>query len=212
MTTGTHSQRQQHPRRQSRTDPCGMPTALRGHVLGVNMGQIVWQFVGCVTGPKVAVCSHALPYPREARGHATQHATQRATMRLGALAALIVPLAMGGCLSRHLAITSEPAGARVWLNDVEIGRTPVAAEFTHFGDYTVRLEHEGYEPIDTHKRTRMPWYEYPPIDLAATILPFQIETKLAWHFELSPRTAEGDVGVEDRARALRERAVDGGGE
>ncbi len=120
--------------------------------------------------------------------------------------ALALPFALGGCLSRHLAITSEPAGARVWLNDVEIGRTPVAAAFTHFGDYTVRLEHAGYEPINTHKRTKMPWYEYPPIDLIATALPFHIETKLAWHFALSPRTSEGDMGVEDRARTLREEA------
>ncbi len=129
---------------------------------------------------------------------------------LGAAMAAFLPL--GGCLSRHLEITSEPPGARVWLNDVEIGRTPVAAEFTHFGDYSVRLEHDGYEPLDTHKRAWAPWYEYPPIDLLITALPFHIETKIDWHFELSPRTSEGDVGVEDRARELRERTAGEDGE
>ena len=148
------------------------------------------------------VRSHA--QPRDVRGHATQTWIVQSVLNLGKRAAtaavlaavLAVPFASGGCLSRQLAITSEPPGARVWLNDVEIGRTPVAAEFTHFGDYSVRLEHEGYEPLDTHKRTAMPWYEYPPIDLVMTALPFHIETEIAWHFELSPRTPEGDVGLQ----------------
>lgn len=116
---------------------------------------------------------------------------------------------LSGCLSRHLSITSEPSGARVILNDVEIGRTPVKADFTHFGDYDVRLERDGFEPLSTHKRAWAPWYEYPPIDLIVTMLPVPVETKIAWHFELEPRTGEGDVGVEGRARELRERTVGG---
>ena len=118
-----------------------------------------------------------------------------------------------GCLSRHLSITSEPSGARVWLNDIEIGRTPIEAEFTHFGDYSVRLERDGYEPLQTHKRAWAPWYEYPPIDLVVTALPIPVETEIDWHFELSPRTSEGDEGVEDRAREMRQRTADevGGG-
>ena len=122
----------------------------------------------------------------------------------GAGGGLVALFLSGGCLSRHIAITSEPAGARVWLNDVEIGRTPVAAEFTHFGDFDVRLEHEGYEALATHRRARAPWYEWPPIDLAATVLPFNIETRINWHFELTPRSAEADAGVVDRAKQMRD--------
>ena len=114
-----------------------------------------------------------------------------------------------GCLGRQFDITSEPPGARVWLNDVEIGRTPVAAEFTHFGDYDVRLELDGYEPLQTHRKAKTPWYEYPPIDLVATALPMRIETKIPWHFELSPRSSENDAGVADRAREFREKTVSG---
>lgn len=109
-----------------------------------------------------------------------------------------------GCLGRQITITSTPPGATVWLNDVQIGRTPVSAEFTHFGDFDVRLEHEGYEALATHRRARAPWYEWPPIDLAATVLPINIETRINWHFELTLRSAEADAGVVDRAKQMRD--------
>ena len=118
---------------------------------------------------------------------------------MGALAAT-----QAGCLGRQLTITSTPPGATVWLNDVQIGRTPVSAEFTHFGDFDVRLEHEGYEALATHRRARAPWYEWPPIDLAATVLPFNFQTSINWHFELTPRSSEADAGVVDRAKQMRD--------
>ncbi|MFB3120043.1 MAG: PEGA domain-containing protein [Stenotrophomonas maltophilia] len=40
-------------------------------------------------------------------------------------------------------ITSEPPGALVWLNDREIGRTPVDVDFEFYGRYDVRLHLPG---------------------------------------------------------------------
>jgi hypothetical protein len=56
---------------------------------------------------------------------------------------LIALVCLGGCIRRSITITSQPAGALVWLNDEEIGRTPVTVPFTYYGVYDVRLEHEG---------------------------------------------------------------------
>jgi hypothetical protein len=47
-----------------------------------------------------------------------------------------------GCVERTISITSEPEGALVYLNDEEVGRTPVSVPFTFYGVYDVRLEHE----------------------------------------------------------------------
>ena len=35
-------------------------------------------------------------------------------------------LLSGGCLERTIKVTTEPEGAVVWINDVEVGRTPLA--------------------------------------------------------------------------------------
>jgi len=111
-----------------------------------------------------------------------------------------------GCLERTITITSEPPDAIVWLNDVEVGRTPLKTGFTFYGDYDVRLRKEGYEPVQTHRETDTPIYEFAPIDLAATAWPGRIKTDLVWHFDLvpSPEPKADEPGLTQRAKELRE--------
>ena len=119
---------------------------------------------------------------------------------------LLGAMVMGaGCLQRTLVITSEPAGAVVWVNDVEVGRTPVETSFTFYGDYDVRLRLDGYEPLSTHRVAATPWYEYAPIDFFAQAVPGGVETRIAWHFELEPLQERALSGPEAEA-ALLERA------
>lgn len=126
---------------------------------------------------------------------------------LSAMSAMV--LGVGGCLERRIAITSEPTGAMVWLNDVEVGRTPCETAFTYFGDYDVRVRLEGYEPLVERKKARQPVYEYPPLDLVATAVPAKIETEIKWHFVLNKTlesTQDKDAFETDliqRARELR---------
>ena len=49
-----------------------------------------------------------------------------------------------GCLKRTISVTTEPPGALVWINDVEVGRTPLETDFTFYGIYDVRLRREGW--------------------------------------------------------------------
>lgn len=92
----------------------------------------------------------------------------------------------GGCLERRIVVTSDPAGAIVWLNEQEVGRTPVETGFQFYGDYDVRLRKEGFEPISTNRRATSPWYEYPGPDLVAAALPVPFRKTVHWHFVLSP--------------------------
>ena len=48
-----------------------------------------------------------------------------------------------GCIERLITVRSQPPGALVYLNDEEVGRTPVTVPFKFYGVYDVRLEHEG---------------------------------------------------------------------
>ncbi len=119
---------------------------------------------------------------------------------------LVCSFALSGCLERTITITSTPPDAIVWINDVEVGRTPVTTGFNHFGDFDVRLRHEGYEPLVTHHTAHEPLYEYAPFDLVATAWPGRIQTKLEWHFDLTPLappTPETDASLVERAKALQ---------
>lgn len=117
------------------------------------------------------------------------------------------------CVQRRLVITSEPSGAMVTVNDSEIGRTPVEADFTYYGSYDVLLRAEGYEPIRTSKRAWAPIYEYPPLDIPASMIPFGIDSKVRWHFILCPppgsaeNPAESEQNLIRRADELRARAA-----
>ncbi|MCA9280274.1 MAG: PEGA domain-containing protein [Phycisphaeraceae bacterium] len=121
---------------------------------------------------------------------------------LGPLGCVAVCVVQTGCLERIITVTSEPPGAVVELNGTDVGTTPMQTEFTYFGEYDVRLRHDGYEPIHTGATARAPLYEYPPIDLIAAVLPFTFQTNVKWHYVLQPDETTIDATI-DRARKFR---------
>jgi len=131
---------------------------------------------------------------------------------LAALGASVMP----GCLERTIVVTSEPPGAVVWLNDQELGRTPVETDFTFYGTYDVRLRLEGYEPLVTSRVASAPIYEVPGLDIFAEAVPAKIATRLEWHFDLVPlpeRAQGADAGqlrtrLLDRAGELRKQTAE----
>ncbi|GJM18929.1 MAG: hypothetical protein DHS20C14_11420 [Phycisphaeraceae bacterium] len=134
---------------------------------------------------------------------------------LPAAALLLVSLTLTGCIERRIRVTSEPPGAIVWLNDREIGRTPVETSFTFHGDYDVRLALPGHEPIHTERRAKAPVHEWPGIDLVATALPVKFDNTIEWHFDLEPSLEltqdrdEYETDLVERAERLRQRAITG---
>lgn len=131
--------------------------------------------------------------------------SRRARPHALALVVLLAAALLPACVKRTISITSEPPGALVYLNDVELGRTPVDADFTFFGTYDVRLNLDGYEPLVTKKDAVAPFYEYPGPDLIAEAMPFNIHTHLKWHFTLEP-TPESQLSREEMEAQLIARA------
>lgn len=111
-----------------------------------------------------------------------------------------------GCVRRLVTITSEPAGATVWLNDRELGRTPVEAEFTYYGTYDVRLELDGYEPLSTSAEATPPIWDNLGPDLVAEVVPARLESRNAWHFVLVPTSMDAAALLE-RARQLQSKTA-----
>lgn len=141
--------------------------------------------------------------------------TERSLPSTPLLVTALAAAALAGCSERRIRVTSEPPGALVWLNDREIGRTPVETGFTFHGDYDVRLELPGFEPIHTERRAKAPVHEYPGIDLVAMALPMKFENTIEWHFDLEPslersQSAEAfEEALVDRAEVLRQWAITG---
>ena len=115
---------------------------------------------------------------------------------------ILVVASLGGCVRRVIDITSDPPGARVWVNDREAGRTPCSIEFTHYGRYDVRLRREGFEPVVGHGDADAPVWDFVGCDLVSEVLPARLESRVRWHFTMIP-TDRDEAALVQRARAMR---------
>lgn len=124
-------------------------------------------------------------------------------MRFTALALVALPLmaASISCVRREIQVHTDPPGALVYLNNVEIGRSPVTRPFTFYGTYDVVIRMEGYETLKTKKLVLAPWWQWVPIDLAAEALPLTDRQKIT--FKLSP-TTQPDLSPEEMLRRATE--------
>jgi hypothetical protein len=115
---------------------------------------------------------------------------------------LALGVMLTGCVERTVTITSKPTGALVYLNDQEVGRTPVTVPFTFYGKYDVRLEQDGYQTLSTSQDMVAPWWEFPGPDLIAEAVP-NGKSRQAWHFELMPQPEPDAQRLQDRASQMR---------
>lgn len=116
--------------------------------------------------------------------------------------ALSLPLLCTGCIERYITITSQPDGALVYLNDDEVGRTPLTVPFTFYGTYDVRLEADGYKPLWTKQGAQAPWWDTIGVDLIAEAVP-NAESHVKWHFTMELQGPVVESALVDRARQMR---------
>ncbi len=124
-------------------------------------------------------------------------------LRVAACSAIAAAaFANAACVRRTVSITSEPSGALVLLNDREIGRTPVTAEITYYGEYDLQLRLDGHAPLDTSATAKAPPWDWIGPDLVAELLPIELVSRNEWHFVLEPRRDDPEAVLE-RAKVLR---------
>lgn len=116
---------------------------------------------------------------------------------------------LAGCVEQKLTLTSEPPGALVYLNHVEVGRTPLTMPFTWYGDYDVVLRLDGYETLKTHTKVSPPVYELPPFDLFSEMAPWTYHVDRSSHFILTHYKESTDRELIDRSLELRNRTDEG---
>jgi hypothetical protein len=112
-----------------------------------------------------------------------------------------------GCVERKLTINTNPAGAQVFLNDEEIGVSPVTASFNWYGDYNITIRKQGCETLQTHRKLQAPWYDLFPFDFLTQILyPGRIVDSREWSFELAPQKEVGREELIKSAEQIKNQA------
>ncbi|NDC63853.1 MAG: PEGA domain-containing protein [Planctomycetia bacterium] len=99
------------------------------------------------------------PYP----GQTTAIRSSRGSARLAA-ACLCLLAASTGCVQRRMTIRSNPPGALVYVDDYQIGTTPVSTDFIYYGTRKIRLVKDGFETLTLRQPFPLPWYEIFPLD------------------------------------------------
>jgi hypothetical protein len=106
-----------------------------------------------------------------------------------------------------MTIRTNPPGARVYVDDYELGTTPVSANFTYYGTRKIRLVKPGYETLTVMEPIGPPWYQIPPLDFVSENLwPGELHDRRALSYQLVPQRVVPPEELLNRAEELRSRA------
>ncbi len=113
-------------------------------------------------------------------------------------------------MRRRLTIRSNPPGALVYIDDHEIGLTPVSTYFTYYGTRKVKLIKDGFEPVTALETIRAPWYQLPPIDfISENLVGRELRDERVLEFQLQPQRLVPTQELLSRANSLRSGAAQG---
>ncbi|HEV3416738.1 MAG TPA: PEGA domain-containing protein [Pirellulales bacterium] len=127
--------------------------------------------------------------------------------RRWAFAAVTLSLlaAQSGCVERRLTVRSNPPGAQLYVDDYEIGTTPVAVDFTYYGTRKIRLVKDGYETAVINQPIPAPWYQYFPADFVTeNLVPGHIRDERVVTYQMQPAVQVPPDQLVTRAEALRQ--------
>lgn len=125
------------------------------------------------------------------------------------MASLVLTLLAAGCVKRFIEVRSDPPGARVFLDGLEVGRTeedrPCRIPFEFYGTREILLRKEGYHSLATLQEIRPPLYERFPLDLFTEhLIPWTIRDVHRVEVQLEPIP---EAFFEERMEEVRARAA-----
>ncbi len=125
-------------------------------------------------------------------------------IRVAALVLVCACVCTGGCVQRRMIVRSNPPGAVVYIDDYEIGTTPVATNFTYYGTRKIRLVKNGYETLTVMQPVPAPWYQWTPFDfIAENLVPGKIHDTRTFDYPLVPQLVVPPEQLLERAEGLR---------
>lgn len=113
-------------------------------------------------------------------------------------------LGPSGCVRRRLTVRSNPPGALVFIDDQEIGFTPVSTPFTYYGTRNIKLVKDGFETLAVKQKFKTPWYEVPPVDFVTeNFWPKELRDERTLDFQLVPQQIVPTDKLIERAQSMR---------
>ena len=98
----------------------------------------------------------------------------------------------------------------VYVDQQEVGITPVQVPFTYYGAHRILLEKDGFETVEVDERVDPPWYQIPPIDFfAENLWPREIRDDRIIDFQLQPQVEVREHDLRERAETLRSNVRNG---
>lgn len=121
-----------------------------------------------------------------------------------ALLGVVLCACSGGCVQRRMTVRTNPPGALLYVDDYEIGVTPVSTDFIYYGTRKIRLVKDGYETLTVMQPIPSPWYEYPLLDFVSeNFVPGQIRDQRVLDFQMKPQMIVPTDQLLARAEELR---------
>ena len=105
-----------------------------------------------------------------------------------------------------MTVRTNPPGAIVYVDNVEVGVSPVSRSFTYYGTSRIRLVCDGYETKTVVERIDPPVYDVIWVEPLTELLPIRFKDWREFTYDLE-RTQVVDPGeVIERAAVLRQDA------
>lgn len=124
--------------------------------------------------------------------------------RVALVAAFVATLAAPGCVQRRMTIRSNPPGALVYVDDYQLGATPVSHDFVYYGTRKIRLVKDGYETLTVRQPFPLPWYQYFPLDFVTeNLIPWEIRDERVVDLAMAPAASIPPESVVARAEQAR---------
>ena len=144
-----------------------------------------------------------LPAMHSARPHRRAR-TKWPVFPLGIALLTLVMVAGSGCVQRRMTIRSNPPGALVYVDDYQIGTTPVSTDFVYYGTRKIRLVKDGFETLTGRQPIPVPWYEVFPLDFVSENLwPWEIRDERVVDLAMAPAESQPAELVVARAQTAR---------
>jgi hypothetical protein len=108
---------------------------------------------------------------------------------------------------RRITVRSNPEGALVYIDDQQIGATPVSVSFVYYGTRKIQLIKDGFKTITVKETFSPPWYEIPPLDFfSENVYGGELRDERVLDFQMEPETIPPTNELWQRAEALRSSA------
>jgi len=125
-------------------------------------------------------------------------------VRPAALLTACAVLVATGCVQRRMTIRSNPPGALVYVDDYQLGTTPVSHDFVYYGTRKIRLVKDGYETLTVRQPFPVPWYEIFPLDFVTeNLIPWEIRDERVVELAMQPAASTPPELVVSRAEQVR---------